>query len=47
MELNLVKENEDGSADYTIVMSQKEQEQLIQFAVVELLKRGIEQDEQR
>lgn len=43
MELILVKENEDGSADYTMNLSYDEQANLIRFAFIEILKRGIEE----
>jgi hypothetical protein len=46
MEIELVKENEDGSADYNINMSHEEQAQLFRFAFIEILKRGIEQGKQ-
>jgi hypothetical protein len=43
MEITLVKENEDGSADYTMNLSEEEHGQLIRFAFVEMLKRGMEE----
>ena len=43
MDVELVRENEDGSADYNINMSNEEQANLFRFALVELLKRGIEE----
>lgn len=43
MEIILVKENEDGSADYTMNLSHEEQADLLRFAFIELLKRGIEE----
>ena len=43
MDVNLIKENEDGSADYYINMSNEEQAQLLRFAFIELLKRGMEE----
>lgn len=46
MDLQLIKENEDGSADYSINMSDEEREQLLRFAFIELLKRGIEEGKQ-
>lgn len=45
MNLDLIKENEDGSADYSLTLSNEEQEQLIHFAFIEMLKRGIEEGE--
>jgi len=41
MDVELVKENEDGSADYHVNMSNEEQAQLFRFAFIEMLKRGI------
>jgi hypothetical protein len=43
MKLDLIKENEDGSADYQMELSSEEQGQLIRFAFIELLKRGMEE----
>jgi hypothetical protein len=41
--LNFIKENEDGSADYQMELSSEEQGQLIRFALIEMLKRTIEE----
>ena len=46
MDVELVKENEDGSADYNVKMSAEEQAQLFRFAFIEMLKRGIEEGKQ-
>lgn len=46
MDVELIKENDDGSADYHIKMSHEEQAQLFRFAFVEMLKRGIAEGEQ-
>ena len=43
MEVKLIKENEDGSADYTFDMSGEEQGILIRWAIIEALKRAIEE----
>jgi hypothetical protein len=43
MNLEMIKENEDGSADYSMSLSNEEKDQLIRFAFIELLKRGIEE----
>jgi len=43
MEVKLIKENEDGSADYTFDMSDEEQGLLIRWAIIEALKRAIEE----
>ena len=41
MDVNLIKENDDGSSDYLVHMSNEEQEQLFRFALIEMLQRGI------
>lgn len=46
MDVELLKENEDGSADYHVKMSNEEQAQLFRFAFIEMLKRGIEEGKQ-
>lgn len=46
MELNLIKENPDGSADYSVNMSDEEQRQLMRFAFIEMFKRGMEEGKQ-
>ena len=46
MDVELVRENEDGSADYNVNMSHIEQAQLFRFAFIEMLKRGIEEGKQ-
>lgn len=43
MEVNLIKENEDGSADYTFDLTAEEQGLLIRFAIIEALKRALEE----
>ena len=43
MEVNLLKENEDGSADYSFDLSAEEQDDLIRWAILEALKRAIEE----
>jgi len=43
MDVELLKENDDGSADYHVIMSNEEQAQLFRFAFLEMLKRGIEE----
>ena len=43
MDVDLICENEDGSADYNVKMSAEEQAQLFRFAFIEMLKRGIEE----
>jgi hypothetical protein len=46
MDVQLIKENEDGSADYFVNLSNEEQAQLLRFAFIEMLKRGIEEGKQ-
>ena len=46
MDVELTRENEDGSADYHVKMSNEEQAQLFRFAFIEMLKRGIEEGKQ-
>jgi hypothetical protein len=46
MDVELISENEDGSADYHVKMSNEEQAQLFRFAFIEMLKRGIEEGKQ-
>jgi hypothetical protein len=43
MDIELIKENDDGSADFHINLSDQEQADLIRFAFIEMLKRGIEE----
>ena len=46
MDVELIKENDDGSADYHVNMSNEEQAQLFRFAFIEILKRTIEEGKQ-
>ena len=46
MDVELIRENDDGSADYNVKMSHEEQAQLFRFAFIEMLKRGIEEGKQ-
>lgn len=46
MNIELIKENDDGSADYHVNMSNEEQAQLFRFAFIEILKRTIEEGKQ-
>lgn len=43
MEIRLIREHEDGSADYTFDMTEDERQALMRFAIIESLKRGIEE----
>lgn len=46
MEVNLIRENPDGSADYMFDLTAQEQSLLIRWAIIEALKRGIEEGKQ-
>jgi len=46
MDVELLKENDDGSADYHVNLSNEEQAQLFRFAFIEMLKRGIAEGRQ-
>jgi len=46
MELTLTKENEDGSADFDLTLSPLEVQQLVNFGLVEILKKAIEEGKQ-
>ena len=46
MEVTLIKENEDGSADYSFDMTKEEQGTLLRWAIFEALKRAIEEGKQ-
>lgn len=43
MEVKLIRENEDGSADYSFDMTDEERQALMRWAIIEALKRGIEE----
>ena len=43
MEVKLIKENADGSADFTFDMTEDERQALMRFAIIESLKRSIEE----
>jgi hypothetical protein len=46
MELTLTKENEDGSADFDLTLSPLEVQHIVNFGLVEILKRAIEEGKQ-
>lgn len=46
MEVSLLKENEDGSADYTFDLTAEERGFLMRWAIIEALKRAIEEGKQ-
>ena len=46
MELKLTKENPDGSADFDLTLSPLEVQQLVNFGLVEILKKAIEEGKQ-
>jgi len=43
MEVKLIRENPDGSADYSFDMTDKEKEALLCFAIMTGIKNGIEE----
>lgn len=43
MRVELIEEHEDGSATYYFDMSEEERNSLMSFAIIEALKRGIEE----
>lgn len=46
MKVELIKEHEDGSATYSFDMTDNERDCLMSFAIIEALKRGIEEGKQ-
>ena len=46
MELILTKENPDGSADFDLTLSPLEVQHLVNFGLVEILKKAIEEGKQ-
>jgi len=42
MEVNLLKENEDGSADYTFTISEKDKNDIVRWALVQALVEMVE-----
>ncbi len=46
MELTLTKENEDGSANFDLTLSPLEVQQLVNFGLIEILKRAVEEGKQ-
>lgn len=46
MEVKLLRENEDGSADYAFDMSTEEKESLLCLGILTALKKGIEEGKQ-
>lgn len=43
MEVNLIQENPDGSADYSFDMTEEEKNALLCWAIMESLKRVVEE----
>ena len=41
MEVNLIKENEDGSADYSFNLTAEEEQSLLRYGILEAIKAGI------
>jgi len=46
MQVTEIKENPDGSADFMFDLTAEEQSLLIRWAIIEALKRGIEEGKQ-
>ena len=46
MEVKLIRENPDGSADYSFDMSDQEKESLLCLGILTALKNGIEEGKQ-
>lgn len=45
MELILISENEDGTADFTMQLTHKEAEQLVRVGLIEVLTRAVKEGE--
>lgn len=45
MQVMLIRENEDGSADYAFDLTKEEQEELLKLGIMEALKAGIREGE--
>ena len=45
MQVMLIRENEDGSADYAFDLTADEQEMLLKLGIMEAIKAGIRQGE--
>lgn len=45
MQVMLIRENEDGSADYAFDLTKEEQDMLIKLGIMEALKAGIREGE--
>ena len=43
MELKLIKENEDGSADYAFDLSKEEQTNIIRWAIMQAIMKAVEE----
>jgi hypothetical protein len=43
MELNLIKENEDGSADYAFDLTKEEQNNIIRWAIMQAIMKAAEE----
>jgi len=41
VEVNLIKENEDGSADYSFNLTVEEEQSLLRYGILEAIKAGI------
>lgn len=45
MQVTLIRENEDGSADYQFDLTNEERESLLSFGILEAIKAGIREGE--
>lgn len=43
MELKLIKENEDGSADYSFDLTKEEQNNIIRYAIMQAIMKAVEE----
>ena len=43
MQLNLIKENEDGSADYAFDLTKEEQNNIIRWAIMQAIMKAVEE----
>jgi len=45
MELKLLKENEDGSADFTFELTSEEKDSLIRYGIMQAIRNAIEKSD--
>lgn len=44
--VTMIKENEDGSADFQINLEEKDKDHIVRWAIVEMLKQAIKEGKQ-